>query len=69
MYFIKIRMSKIFIYVASIILGVKIIVLYILNDQLKKTYMDEYFHWDQTLKYCDFDFYYWNNKLTTFPLL
>ena len=62
-------MSKNLIYVASILLGVKIIVLYLLNDQLKKTYMDEDFHWDQTLKYFNFDFYYWNNKLTTFPLL
>jgi hypothetical protein len=54
---------------SSLIILVNLTVLRLINNQLDSTYMDEYFHHDQTIKYCDYEFSYWNDKLTTFPLL
>lgn len=62
-------MKPFFLLVASFIFGANIYILSQINNQLNLTYMDEYFHYDQTKKYCDYEFNYWNDKLTTFPLL
>lgn len=42
-------------------------VFYYLNNNIKDTYMDEFFHLDQTISFYKSNFTYWNNKLTTFP--
>lgn len=42
-------------------------IFYHLNNNIKSTYMDEYFHLDQAISFYNSNFTYWNSKLTTFP--
>ena len=62
-------MKAFFLIIALTLFLLNIAVIKVVNDKLSSTYMDEYFHRDQTVKYCEYRFDYWNNKLTTFPLL
>ncbi|KAI9143382.1 dol-P-Glc:Glc(2)Man(9)GlcNAc(2)-PP-Dol alpha-1,2-glucosyltransferase-like protein [Paraphysoderma sedebokerense] len=42
-------------------------VLYTINDNVPDPYMDEVFHVPQAQKYCDNEFGYWDDKITTPP--
>jgi alpha-1,2-glucosyltransferase len=52
---------------APCMLIINIIIASRFNKALTGPYMDEEFHFDQTIHYLSADFFYWNSKLTTFP--
>lgn len=53
--------------IASLITISSSIICFYLNKNIPGNYMDEIFHIDQTIKFYESNYNYWNKKLTTFP--
>ncbi|KAM9965606.1 hypothetical protein ACTFIR_005777 [Dictyostelium discoideum] len=53
--------------VIGIIMIISLSILKIINSYQIEPYVDEIFHIPQTIKYCEFKFKEWDNKITTLP--
>ncbi|KAN0004603.1 hypothetical protein ACTFIZ_010754 [Dictyostelium cf. discoideum] len=53
--------------VIGIIMIISLSILKIINSNQIEPYVDEIFHIPQTIKYCEFKFKEWDNKITTLP--
>ncbi|KAK5578267.1 hypothetical protein RB653_003222 [Dictyostelium firmibasis] len=53
--------------VISILMIVSLWIFKIINSNQIEPYVDEIFHIPQTIKYCEFKFKEWDNKITTLP--
>ncbi|KAN0026890.1 hypothetical protein ACTFIU_009566 [Dictyostelium citrinum] len=53
--------------IVGIIMIISLSILKIINSYQIEPYVDEIFHIPQTIKYCEFKFKEWDNKITTLP--